>query len=75
MTAPILTLPIALLVYEFLITFGQEVQLFWKGKWSGATILFFLNRYITLSTFILDSFEYMRLGDFVSFHITWISRD
>ena len=37
-----------LLVYEYIITFGQDVQLFWRRKWSGATALFFLNRYLPL---------------------------
>ncbi|TBU54395.1 hypothetical protein BD310DRAFT_828110, partial [Dichomitus squalens] len=39
----------ALFAYDFILTFGSEVTLFWKGgHLSGATILFLLNRYITL---------------------------
>ena len=36
------------LVYDHLLTFDREVELFWKGKVNTATVLFFLNRYIVL---------------------------
>ena len=35
-----------ILFYDYLITFGDEVQLFWRRKWTGATVLFILNRYM-----------------------------
>ncbi|KAI1787976.1 hypothetical protein LXA43DRAFT_1184168 [Ganoderma leucocontextum] len=38
-----------LVVYEYFITLGREVQLFWKGKWTGAAILFYVNRYLSLA--------------------------
>ncbi|KAI0753160.1 hypothetical protein C8Q80DRAFT_1304396 [Daedaleopsis nitida] len=34
-----------LLAFEFIITFDREVRLVWRGKVTGATILFVLNRY------------------------------
>ena len=37
-----------MVAYEYLITFQREVQLFWKGKWTGAAILFYFNRYLSL---------------------------
>ncbi|KAI0640699.1 hypothetical protein C8Q79DRAFT_921141, partial [Trametes meyenii] len=37
-----------LLAYEFLITFGREVELFWKRGVTGASMLFFVNRYLPL---------------------------
>ncbi|KIJ65229.1 hypothetical protein HYDPIDRAFT_111150 [Hydnomerulius pinastri MD-312] len=37
-----------LLVYDYAITFGQEVQYFWRGAWTLSRILFLLNRYIPL---------------------------
>ena len=43
----------ALLLYEYLVTFDQEVELFWKRSFTGASALFFLNRYFT----IIDSFS------------------
>ena len=40
---------IALLAYEYLITFGAEVNLFWRQKFTAAAAFFFLNRYIVLA--------------------------
>ncbi|KAI0676125.1 hypothetical protein C8Q78DRAFT_1075057 [Trametes maxima] len=37
-----------LVLYDFLITFGEEVRLFWGRKFTGASLLFFVNRYWTL---------------------------
>ena len=34
--------------YDYVLTFGQEVELIWSRKISGAAILFVLNRYVTL---------------------------
>ncbi|TBU28244.1 hypothetical protein BD309DRAFT_875422 [Dichomitus squalens] len=46
----------ALLFYDYILTFNSEVTLFWMGgRLSGATILFLLNRYITLATQMLDA--------------------
>ncbi|TFK85359.1 hypothetical protein K466DRAFT_622302, partial [Polyporus arcularius HHB13444] len=49
----------AFLVYEYIITFGQEVNLFWRGKWTGASALFFLNRYLALISYILIMCEFV----------------
>ena len=40
----------ALIVYEYLITLGPEIRLFWCRKFTTATVLFHLNRQITLLT-------------------------
>ncbi|TBU37965.1 hypothetical protein BD309DRAFT_875354, partial [Dichomitus squalens] len=41
---------LALFVYDFLITFGDEVNLFWlPRRLNGPSILFFLNRYLALT--------------------------
>ncbi|KAI0788107.1 hypothetical protein C8Q74DRAFT_1162895, partial [Fomes fomentarius] len=47
-----------LYLYEDVITFGDEVTLFWGKGWSGGTILFFMNRYFVLvySIFSMTSF-------------------
>lgn len=37
-----------LVIYEYFITLGREVELFWKGEWTGAAVLFFFNRYLSL---------------------------
>ncbi|KAI0659907.1 hypothetical protein C8Q70DRAFT_1053716 [Cubamyces menziesii] len=39
---------IALLTYDYLLTFSGEIQFVWSRKFSGATVVFVLNRYVTL---------------------------
>ena len=43
---------LALVIYEYLITLRRETQLFWRGKWTGATVLFLFNRYLSLIVYI-----------------------
>ena len=37
-----------MVLYEYLVTVHLEVKSFWKGRFTGAAILFYLNRYTTL---------------------------
>ena len=39
-------------LYEYIITVGAEVELFWRKKMTGAVALFLVNRYLTLGYFI-----------------------
>ena len=39
---------LALLAYEYVITFDSEVRLFWVQKITMASVLFMVNRYIAL---------------------------
>ncbi|TFK82801.1 hypothetical protein K466DRAFT_603385 [Polyporus arcularius HHB13444] len=50
-------------VYEYVITFGQEVDLFWKRRWTGASLLFFLNRYLALLLILCGMLEYVPKTD------------
>lgn len=43
----------AFLLYDFLLTFDKEIQLFWRKPLSAASMLFYLNRYLTLTVYIL----------------------
>ncbi|KAM5536956.1 hypothetical protein V8D89_009385 [Ganoderma adspersum] len=43
-----------LYMYECIITIDYEVELFWKRKFTGASSLFFLNRYLRLSFYIAE---------------------
>ncbi|TBU38998.1 hypothetical protein BD309DRAFT_1022465 [Dichomitus squalens] len=46
---------LALFVYDYLITFDNEVTLFWMPhQFNGALVLFMLNRYLTLTVQILN---------------------
>ena len=48
-----------LVIYEYLITLGPEVRLFWRREITGASILFFVNRYVVLfyNLFILAGYS------------------
>lgn len=48
-----------MLVFDHMLTFGDEVERIWKRKFTGATALFLLNRYLTPVQFaiILDAFH------------------
>ncbi|KAI0701113.1 hypothetical protein C8T65DRAFT_579800, partial [Cerioporus squamosus] len=39
---------VGLLTYEYANTFGREVDFFWKRRPTGASVLFFFNRYLPL---------------------------
>ena len=41
-------------MYEYLITIEDEVLYFWKRRFTGATALFFLNRYLRLMFYISE---------------------
>ncbi|TBU28248.1 hypothetical protein BD311DRAFT_663677 [Dichomitus squalens] len=50
---------IALLSYDYVLTFSSEVTLFWMGgRLSGPIILFLLTRYITLTAQIIGLFPF-----------------
>ncbi|KAH9893596.1 hypothetical protein C8Q73DRAFT_697586 [Cubamyces lactineus] len=55
----------AVLCFEYLITLDREVALFWRWKPTGASILFFANRYLTLAlilfTTTFNAFPYVSL--------------
>ncbi len=41
-------------LYDYLITFPKEATCFWKARPTGATVLFFLTRYLTMTVFLLE---------------------
>ena len=59
----------AALVYDYLITFPLEVQLFWRGNRTGACLLFFANRYLTLFNFIFSIATSVQMSDSVRLHV------
>ena len=52
------TLHIVLVLYEFLITFSAEVNLFWRKKFTGASILLFINHYVVLFYNLFSMWSY-----------------
>ena len=43
--------------YGFLITVGGEAELFWRKKVTGASVLFFASRYLTVVAFVRNFVE------------------
>ena len=43
---------VVIVFFDYVITFGQEVDLFWRGKLTGATALFLANRYLSLGFYV-----------------------
>ncbi|KAI0681954.1 hypothetical protein C8T65DRAFT_690176 [Cerioporus squamosus] len=41
-------------IYECLLTGYEEVEFFWKARWTGATALFLANRYFSLGWYIYN---------------------
>ncbi|OJT13697.1 hypothetical protein TRAPUB_9796 [Trametes pubescens] len=63
---------IALIAYEYIITFDQEVALFWRRKATGATALFFGTRYIGLLTYsFLGAATYAPMSDKMNYFLAF----
>ncbi|KAL1942950.1 hypothetical protein VTO73DRAFT_4621 [Trametes versicolor] len=54
---------LAFLTYEILITFDREVALVWRRKFTGASVLFFLNRYLPILVNVLNLASSARMTD------------
>ena len=54
----ILSSGIAILYYDFAITFGQEVERFWSRGFSAVAFGFFLNRYLSILSHIPIMYEF-----------------
>lgn len=49
---------LALVFYEYLITFKYQVDFIWRRKWSAATWIFVINQYILLANVISGVIPY-----------------
>lgn len=56
-------MPTVVFIYEYLITIGEEAKYFWKQKSTGASALFFLNRYVPLTLYVLGFVGYASMSD------------
>ena len=50
-------------LYDWFLTIDGEMEYFWNRQVTGATILFFVNRYISLASFILTFVDYKPMSD------------
>ncbi|KAI0740424.1 hypothetical protein C8Q76DRAFT_608305, partial [Earliella scabrosa] len=55
----------AFLICEYLATFPEEVNLFWKRRCTGASVLFFMNRYAPLLFYVFGNMNFWILTDVV----------
>ncbi|RPD59051.1 hypothetical protein L227DRAFT_601692 [Lentinus tigrinus ALCF2SS1-6] len=49
-----ITASAVLFIYDTIVTFDREVGCFWNSKTSGAALLFFTNKYLTVATFVFS---------------------
>ncbi|KAI0355242.1 hypothetical protein OH77DRAFT_1521271 [Trametes cingulata] len=52
-----------LLIHEYIITFDKEVNLFWSRKPTGASFVFFANRYLFLAQALLEVGGFAKISD------------
>ncbi len=62
-----LRLDVVLLIYDAFITFDREVACFWTAKRTGGSLLFFANKWISVSVYV------MGLVELASFHSDKVS--
>ncbi|KAF9451098.1 hypothetical protein P691DRAFT_757577 [Macrolepiota fuliginosa MF-IS2] len=49
-------------VYDYLLTFDQEVRLVWSSKWNLMKAAFFLNRYFIIVNIIIQQLRMYKLS-------------
>ena len=54
------------MIYDYAITLGAEIDLFWTRKPTGATALFVLNRYLLVLDYIFNIATIERSSEMVS---------
>ena len=61
----------AFVIYDYIITLGQEIEMFWMRKFTGATALFLLNRYLVVLDYVFNIATIERTSSIVSldFHL------
>ncbi|PIL24637.1 hypothetical protein GSI_12521 [Ganoderma sinense ZZ0214-1] len=61
------------LIYDYAITLGREVNLFWTHKYTGASILFFTNRYVTLTWNVMGLAQLAKISEQFYFGLTGVT--
>ena len=49
----------ALIIYESVIITSEEAKYFWSGRLTGAAVLFYLNKYLVLLSFVYTMMGYI----------------
>ncbi|KAI0719763.1 hypothetical protein C8T65DRAFT_736329 [Cerioporus squamosus] len=45
-------------IFDALITFDRDVACFWNTKWTGASLLFFANKWVSMTLYVMSSVEF-----------------
>jgi len=61
----------AIIVYDYMITFDQEIELIWKARWSMVKYLFLVNRYYILCCVIFNNYALFTTSLTDSFCLRW----
>ncbi|PIL24668.1 hypothetical protein GSI_12552 [Ganoderma sinense ZZ0214-1] len=56
-----------IVLYDFALTTGDEVRLFWNRKLTGASVLFLLNKWINVLYFLFAVVGYFKMSDVSEF--------
>ena len=54
-----------IVLYDFALTTGDEVRLFWGRRFTGATALFLLNKWVNVLYFLFAVAGYFEMSDAV----------
>ena len=54
-----------IVLYDFALTTGDEVRLFWNRRISGSTALFMLNKWLNVLYFVCATTGYLKMSDAV----------
>lgn len=60
---------LVIVIYEYLVTLKEEITLFWMRKWTLATAIFFLNRYLVLLNNVMSIVGIVPWPDQVRHHL------
>ena len=55
----------ALIFYDFILTTDEEVRLFWGKKLTGATVLFWLNKWLIIVYYATAVISFFKIPDTV----------
>ena len=62
----------ALVLYDYALTLDMEIELFWDTSSKGATVLFVVNRYLTLILRVVNLLGFLPMSDQVCLEDSWL---
>ncbi|KAL0575100.1 hypothetical protein V5O48_006876, partial [Marasmius crinis-equi] len=53
----------AMLLYDYLLTFSEEVELIWKARWTIPKVLFLIMRYCVPAALLIHIHQFSGISD------------